>query len=203
MASGGSDGGLPALPKRVAILDACVLYPPTLRDFFLWLAAGSVYALRLTDDIHAEWIRNVLQDHPDLVPANLERTRELMNRVQPDTLVTGYAAITDTLTLPDPNDRHVLAAAIHAKAGSIVTFNRKDFPAGTLARYGVRAISPDAFVLELSAREGRRREIVAMAGRARRNMKNPPRSVSEYLDGLRRNQLPRTADLLAVYAEEL
>lgn len=43
-----------AQPAVVAVLDACVLYPPSLRDFLLWLAAGFVYDLRLTDAIHDE-----------------------------------------------------------------------------------------------------------------------------------------------------
>ena len=48
-----------------AILDACVLYPAPLRDFFMRLAV-SLYQPKWTDDIHEEWIRNVLDDRPDL-----------------------------------------------------------------------------------------------------------------------------------------
>lgn len=188
---------------RVAVIDACVLYPASLRDFFMWQAAGSVYALRLTDEIHAEWMRNALQDYPDLTAAKLERTRDLMNRIQPGALVTGYEAITDTLTLPDPDDRHVLAAAIHTQADTIVTFNLKHFPAPALAPHGVKAISPDAFMLELAATEGRRQQIVAMARMARQNLKKPPRTVEEYLASLQHNRLTLTAGLLTAYADEL
>lgn len=101
------------------------------------------------------------------------------------------------------NDRHVLAAAIHTKASVIITFNLKDFPARILSGYGITAELPDTFVSDLMATEGRREEIIAMARRGRQNLKNPPRTVEEYLDGLRRNRLSRTADLLAEYVDEL
>lgn len=190
-----------ALP--IVVLDACVLYPPALRDFLLWLAAGSVYALRLTDAIHEEWIRNALNDNPDLTVAKLARTRSLMNRVSLETLVTGYEPIIETLTLPDPNDRHVLAAAIHAKASVIVTFNLRHFPADALAIHGITAEPPDTFVSGLMQVEEQRQKILFMAQQARQNLKNPPKTVEEYLDGLRRNRLTRTADLLADYADQL
>lgn len=71
----------------VALLDACVLYPAVLRDVFLWLAAESVYQPRWTDTIHEEWIRAVLANRPDLTRKQLERTRTLMNQVDPESLV--------------------------------------------------------------------------------------------------------------------
>lgn len=64
----------------------------------MWLAVGSVYAPRLTDEIHDEWTRNALQDYEGLTAAKLARTRALMNATTPETLVTGYEAITKTLT---------------------------------------------------------------------------------------------------------
>jgi predicted nucleic acid-binding protein len=195
---------MPSPPRsRVAVLDACVLYPAALRDFLMWLAAGSLYSLRLTDAIHDEWMRNALRNYPDLTAVKLERTRDLMNRIQAHALVTGYEAITPTLTLPDPDDRHVLAAAIHAGAGTIVTFNRKHFPAKALAGYGVLAKSPDAFVIELAASEARRQEVVAVARRARANLKNPPKTVEEYLGTLRQCGMTRTADLLVAHSDDL
>jgi hypothetical protein len=71
-----------------------------------------------------------------------------MKRAVPDCLVTGFEALVDGLTLPDPNDRDLVAAAICAGAQAIVTFNLKDFPDDTLASYNVEAKHPDDFVLE-------------------------------------------------------
>jgi len=78
--------------------------------------------------IHAEWIANVLADRPDLRRERLERTRDLMDAHVPDSIVAGYEELVEGLELPDPGGRHVLAAAIRANAGVIVTFNLKDFP---------------------------------------------------------------------------
>src|SRR5579871_3108956 len=125
-----------------AILDSCVLYPAPLRDFFMRLAV-QLYQPKWTETIHEEWIRNVLADRPDLTRAQLTRTRELMDRHGGACLVTGYEALFPTLSLPDPDDRHVLAAAITAQAPLIVTFNLPDFPAPILAARHVRAMHPD------------------------------------------------------------
>lgn len=129
-----------------ALLDANVLYPAALRDLFLWLATGGLFSPRWSQTIHAEWMRSVLADRPDLSRAQLERTRTLMDQVDPQSLVTGYEARIPSLHLPDADDRHVLAAALEAQATVIVTFNLSDFPAETLAPLGVQALHPDRFL---------------------------------------------------------
>lgn len=115
-----------------ALYDACVLYPAPLRDLLLQLALTDRFRAKWTNAIHDEWIRNVLEQRPDLTAAQLQRTRELMDLHVRDCLVDGYEPLIAGLNLPDPNDRHVLAAAIHARADVIVTFNLGDFPAAVL-----------------------------------------------------------------------
>ena len=78
------------------------------------LAMTGLFRARWTDQIHDEWIRNVLANRPDLKAEQLKRTRELMDAHALDCLVTGYEKLIAGLTLPDPDDRHVLAAAIRA-----------------------------------------------------------------------------------------
>lgn len=95
--------------------------------------------LALCEEIHSEWIRNVLENRPDLTLEQLTRTKNLMNANVRDCLVTGYEALIPTLELPDPDDRHVLAAAIRSSSRVIVTFNLNDFPVQALAPYGVEA----------------------------------------------------------------
>ena len=114
--------------------DACVLYPAPLRDFLPRLALTELFRARWTETIHAEWMASVLADRPDLTRAQLERTRALMNAAVPDCLVEGYHSLIAGLTLPDPRDRHVLAAAIRAGAGAIVTFNQ-EIPRSLLRGY--------------------------------------------------------------------
>ena len=103
-----------------ALFDACVLYPAPLRDFLMHLA--------LTDLFRAKW------------------TNEIQVR---DCLVFGYADLIPSLTLPDQNDRHILAAAICGGADTIVTYNLSDFPVETLGQYGIEAQHPDEFITHL------------------------------------------------------
>lgn len=175
------------------LYDTCVLYPAPLRDLLMWLALTGMFRAKWTDRIHDEWIRAVLRHRPEL-KANLERTRAMMNVHVRDCLVTGYEAIVETLTLPDPDDRHVLAAAITAKANLIVTKNLNDFPAGRLAPFRIEARHPDAFVLNLFDLE----EATALAAVAehRASLQNPPKSVGEYLDTLLAQDLPETVAYL-------
>src|SRR6184192_1619909 len=111
------------------------------------LALEDLFLARWTDRIHDEWMRNVLANRPDLKPEQLLRTRELMNSNVRDALVIGYEDLIEGLQLPDPDDRHVLAAAIRARADVIVTFNLADFPAARLQGYGIEAVHPDDFIV--------------------------------------------------------
>ncbi len=112
-------------PRVTAVYDANVLYPAPLRDLFIRLAQAGLVRGRWSETIHEEWFRNVLNDNPQLSAGRLARTRALMNEAVRDCMVTGYEELIDALTLPDPHDRHVLAAAIRAGAEVIVTFNLK------------------------------------------------------------------------------
>jgi hypothetical protein len=105
-----------------------------------------------------------------------------MNRAIPDCLVTGFEDLVEGLHLPDPEDRHVLAAAIRAGAQAIVTFNLKDFPASTMAQYSLEALHPDDFVLDLIdlAPGAVCTALVKQASALRR----PPLTIDQVLDGL-------------------
>ena len=102
----------------IAIYDACVLYPAPLRDLLIQLGITGLFRPRWTEEIHDEWIRNVLKKRPDLNREQLNRTKQLMNQAIPDCLVTDYKSIIEGLKLPDPDDRHALAAAIHARGSN-------------------------------------------------------------------------------------
>lgn len=176
-----------------------MLYPAPLRDLLLELAAGGgLYRAKWTEDIHEEWIRNLLNDRPDLKPEHIHRTRELMNLAVPDCLVRGYQELIPSLTLPDENDRHVLAAAIVSASDAIVTFNLKDFPKPVLDRYQLDLIHPDDFVFnQLGINDA---AVLVSVQRCRLRLKNPPRNAAEYLDTLERQGLPKTVSRLRAYA---
>ena len=144
-------------------------------------------------------MRNVLNDNPDVTAAQLERTRGLMDRVSEDSLVTGYERHIPELTLPDPNDRHVLAAAIEAKAQVIVTFNLSDFPYSVLRRYGVRAIHPDNYLTALIEEAP---ELFLMGVKDQRaSLKRPPKSIEDYIGTLKANGLVKLALRLELHRE--
>src|SRR4051812_18416187 len=123
------------MARTVALYDACVLYPFYLRDLLVRLAMTDLIQGRWTDAIHDEWIRN-LSANEGIPIEQLTRTRRLMDGAVLDCLVTGYEPRISTLTLPDPDDRHVLAAAIECEADVIVTKNLADFPQTYLNQFG-------------------------------------------------------------------
>jgi hypothetical protein len=159
----------------VAIYDACVLYPAALRD--------------------------LLTRRPDIPREMLERTRDLMDANVPDCLISGYEGLEPELTLPDENDCHVLAAAILAKAGTIVTYNLTDFPESVLAPLGITAQHPDQFI-EHAFDLHPASVIKAVAGH-RRSLLNPPLGVEELFDCYLRQGLATTVALLRPNTELL
>ena len=185
------------MARPTALLDANVLYPAGLRDLLLRLADRYLYAPLWTADIHAEWMRSLLADRPYIDASVLERTRAVMDGHFPDAVVTGYQTLAATLDLPDPDDRHVLAAAIHRGADVIVTGNLRDFPAERLAPHKVAAHHPDAFIAGLFEADP---EAALEAVRGHRAaLRNPPRSAGDYLAALERLELTRTVSLLRVH----
>jgi len=154
------------------VYDACVLYPAPLRDLLMRLALTDLYRARWTDMIHDEWIRNVPRQRPDLKPEDLDRTRVLTNAYVRDSLITGFEHLIPSVALPDANDRHVVAAAIHGGASLIVTFNLKDFPPDRLNPYNLTAQHPDDFIFELLALHPAR--VCEAAANHLRSLKNPP-----------------------------
>lgn len=177
-----------------AIYDACVLYPAPLRDLLLQLALTDRFRAKWTDAIHDEWIRNVLKDRSDLTAKQLQRTRELMDSHVRDCLVDGYESLIAGLSLPDVDDRHVLAAAIHARADVIVTYNLRDFPAAVLKPYGLEAQHPDDFIYHLSDLASE--DVALSARRCRERLRNPPKTTEEYLSILESQRLPQTVAFL-------
>jgi predicted nucleic acid-binding protein len=183
------------MPELTAVYDSCVLYPAPLRDLLVRLARTGLFRARWTDAIHDEWIRNLLEDRPDLSAAQLERTRKLMNAAVRDCLVIGYETRIDSLTLPDPDDRHVLAAAIEAQAQVIVTYNLRDFPASALQPHGLEAQHPDEFILRvITINPLVVRETVETHQQA---LKNPPKTSAQYLETLSNQGLPKTVAALS------
>ena len=124
-----------------------------------------------------------------------------MDAAVEDALVVGYEPLISALELPDPDDRHVLAAAIRCNAQEIVTFNLKDFPADVLAAYDVLAIHPDEFVEnQFDLKQGL---VLNVAKRHRAALRNPPKSAGDYIETLAAQGLPVSADRLRDFIDVL
>ena len=162
------------------------------------LAVENIFRARWTEQIHAEWIRNVLAKRSDLNAEQLERTRQLMNAHVEDGLIIGYEGLISALSLPDPDDRHVLAAAITGRCDVIVTFNQKDFPDMTLKTFGIASQDPDSFLLyQLDLAPGK---FLNALRKHRARLKNPPMNQAAYLETLLRQGLTQLTQALKEYS---
>src|SRR5437870_9748841 len=158
------------------------------------LTRTGIFRARWSADIHEEWISALLRSRTDLTRAKLERTRMLMDQHATDAMVTDYQHLIPGLQLPDPNDRHVLAAAIRARADVIVTINLRDFPPEVMAPFGIEAQHPDEFILHLlDLAPG---VVVGAARDHRLSLKNPPKTLEEYLNTLEAQGLTQTVSVL-------
>lgn len=176
--------------RYTALLDANTLYPAPVRDLLLSLAVAGLYHARWSTRIHEEWTRNLALQRPEIAE-RLPQIVQLMNTAVPDSLVTGFEPLIDGLHLPDPDDRHVLAAAIVGHADAIVTFNLKDFPADVLARHELEALHPDDFVM--NQLELRQLDALAAIKTMRARLRNPPVSAADLIGILERCGLPQSA----------
>jgi len=172
----------------VAVLDACVLYSAPVRDVLLRCACEGLFSARWTNRIHEEWIGALLVQRPDLNRRQLERTRLMMDAHATECLIEGYSHREREIHLPDPEDRHVVAAAIHAAAHLIITYNLADFPARILATHGVLAMHPDAFLSALFDTD--RNATLSAVRMQRASLKQPPMTAESLLEAFLRLGLP-------------
>jgi hypothetical protein len=189
------------MSSYTALFDANVLYPAPVRDILMQLAVTDLFRAKWTADIHEEWITALLENQPHRRRADLERTCSLMDSAVRDCLVVGYEDLIPSLSLPDPDDRHVLAAAIVGRCDVIVARNLKDFPNAALAPYGIHAQHPDEFLSNhLNLAPGVFCDAVR---KVRARLKNPALSVAEYLHILKQQGLVATATELAQFSNLL
>lgn len=190
-----------AFEPPVAVYDACVLYPFHLRNLLVQCAVDRLVEARWTAEIHEEWIGNLSANNPSIPLGHLHTARDLMDAALPGALVTGYEAMIPTVALPDPEDRHVAAAAIVAGARVIVTWNMRDFPAAALQKYRLQAQTPDIFLAHLY------NEIPALVievvAKARRNLRRSKISAEEFVQALRQQRLMRFATQIAAHLSQL
>lgn len=176
----------------VSVLDACILYPFHLRNVVVQAAVDRLFDARWTDDIHDEWIRSLAAAAPTIPEARLLATRALLEQALPAARITGHHRHITSIALPDPDDRHVVAAGIEARAALIVTWNLRDFPAAELKRFGLRRATPDTFLSQLY--DERPDVMTASLANARRNLRVSQVSPQAFVGFLSGQRLARLAE---------
>lgn len=177
----------------VVVYDACVLHGNTCRDLLIRVGQAGLVQAKWSEQILDELIES-LEKRGIGTADKLARLRRLIAASIADSLVTGHDELIESLRLPDPNDRHVLAAAIRSHAQVIVTDNTKDFPASALESWGIEVKTPDDFVRDLIGLDAWTvhscvRDIVV-------SRSNPPVTMETVLAQLERSGLVQTAGVL-------
>ncbi|UQN10770.1 PIN domain-containing protein [Deinococcus sp. QL22] len=164
-----------------------------MRDLLIRLDIEGLCRLRWSDEVNHEWINALIRDR-GFEPEPLLRTQALMDRALPHARVTGFSHLIPELKLPDPDDRHVLAAALHSRVAHLITFNRSDFPDHALPSAAPQVVHPDAWLapvlsqdLQLTCRV--LRQLVAP-------FRKPPRSISDVAGQLAQILMPQSAQVL-------
>ncbi len=133
--------------RFTCVLDTNVIYPIHIRDLLFWLAHYDLFTVKWSIHIFDEWA--TVMRHKGISDEEISKRIGIANRAFPDALVENYESLINQLSLPDPKDRHVLAAAIKTNANLIVTNNLKDFPASYLSTFGLAAKSADDFITDI------------------------------------------------------
>ena len=182
------------------VYDACVLHSGSLRDLLLHIAATDFVQPHWSDEIHEEWISSLVRRSSGVPRESLERTRRRMDTEFENSLTKGYEPLIRTLELPDPDDRHVLAVAIHTQSLLIVTSNLDDFPKSILQPFGIEAVLPDDFVWRLIQEKPVR--VLQAVKKHRADLTRPPKTVDEYLATLEKQGLAKTVAFLRERRDE-
>lgn len=182
--------------RYTAVLDACVLFPPAVADALISLHVAGLFTAKWTDRIDAEWINAAVRDQGK-AQEKLEQRRDAMRNAVPDWEIpsAAYETLMTGMDLPDPDDAHVIAAALAGHADCIVTSNLKHFPDKVLNPLGLEAIHPDDFIvyqldLDLYA-------ALAAFKKMRGRLRNPAMTAEAFIAAMERNQLVSTAARLS------
>jgi len=165
------------------------------------VAVDRLIDARWTDEIHDEWIRSLAASVSAIPIEHLQTTRRLMEAALPQAMVAGYERHIPCVKLPDPNDRHVVAAGIAGGASVILTWNLKDFPAAELRRHGLRRQTPEAFLADLH--DGAPEMTLASLANARRNLSRTRVSAADFVEIFRGQKLIRLAARVAEHIGDL
>lgn len=190
-----------AFNPPTAVCDACVLYPFHQRNILIQASADGLYDARWTDEIHDEWMRNLTANVPTLSIERLQATRRLMEQALPQALVRNFHHHIEGINLPDSDDRHVVAAAIEAKASHILTWNLRDFPIKELRKHRLIRETPDGFLADIY--DEAPELIIGTIANARRNLTKSGTSSQGFLDLLNNQGFTKLTKRLCSHTAEI
>lgn len=183
------------MARFAAFLDACVIVPLAPCDTMLRMADAGAFRPLWSRKVLDEALSALERIHPDVDPSRFRSRFRSMNEAFDDALVEGWEPLTAGIELPDPDDAHIVAAALLGRADVIVTENTKHFPDSAIAPLGLEAIRTDEFLLDqfdlLPAAACR---IVTEQSAA---MRRPPVEINQLLDRLARSGAPNFAQRVA------
>ncbi|NOG70854.1 PIN domain-containing protein [Roseicella sp. DB1501] len=190
-----------AFSPVIAVCDACILYPFHLRNIIVQTAVDRLFHARWSEQIHDEWLSNLVANVPGLSADHLDTAKRLMNTALPAATITEYEKHIPAVTLPDPDDRHVVAVAIEAEASHILTWNLRDFPIMALKKHGLVRQTPDTFLTDLYDLSPQL--ILGSLANARRNLSKSAMSAAAFHDMLRGQKLRQLHDRLRGHIGDL
>lgn len=183
------------MTRFTAFLDACILVPIAPCDTLLRMADCGAFRPLWSERVEEEALRALCEIHPSIDPSRFHSRFRNMNEAFEDARVAGWEPLVDGIELPDPDDRHVLAAALRGRADVIVTENIRDFPAAVLSPLGLEAVRLDEFLLtQFDLNVPATVQILSDQARA---MGRPPVTERQLLSRLARSGAPRFAEAVA------
>lgn len=183
--------------RFTAVLDACVLGGALKRNILLSLAEAGLFRPKWSAAILDEAERAITR----ISNGTADSTRQCgnMESAFPEALVTGFDPLIEGLSLPDPDDRHVLAAAINTGAHVIVTDNLVDFPNASLVSFGIEAMSADDFIADcIDLDPG---GAMTALRRMRQRFEKPQMDAAALIREIERQGLLQTATLLSGFED--
>ena len=166
-----------------AVLDANVFYSTWVTDPLLSFADAELYEPVWSGHIMEEVRRHLPSVWSHAPQEGVDCYLRTLAMAFQEASVAGWEPKEGVVELPDPDDRHVVAAAIKAGADVIVTSNLGDFPAGRLKRFGLHAMFPDAFLVMLFDDDPE--EAVSVMRVLVDSKRHPPRTMREEIKRLR------------------
>jgi predicted nucleic acid-binding protein len=174
-------------PGAPVICDANILFRFHISHILTFMAVRRLINAKWTKEIQQEWLDNIAEKRPaDL--AGCKRRCSAMNSALPEAMVTGYDYRISTIAFEDPDDRHVIAAALHVRASGIVTRDTAHFTPESMAPFGLKVVDPDELLV--ACHDWFPQDCIRTVEEARLSLTVTKPSLDQYLETLESQDLP-------------